>query len=71
MEKIFNFKDDPFEEWNLEEESLELPVKNQISQTHAFVNNLILDKGKWNSDDFIIELKNSQKFCSPSKIKIK
>ena len=71
MEKIFNFKDDPFEEWNLEEENLELPVKNQINHTYTFVNNLILDKGKWNSDDFKIKLKNNQKVCSPSKIKMK
>ena len=58
MEQKFEQMDEEFEEWNIENESLESPIRNQINDTHIFVNSLILNKGKRNNDDFNIKLKN-------------
>ena len=38
---------DEFEEWNIEDENLESPARNQLNDTYIFVNSLILNKGKW------------------------
>ena len=71
MEQRFVNKDDDIEECNIEEENLESPLRNQLNDTHTFVNNLILNKGKWNCDDFKIELKTVGKVWHPHKIKAK
>ena len=67
MEQNIDSENEYFEEWNIEDENLESPERNKIKDTHVFVNNLILNKGKWNNDDFKIELKTTKKVCNPIK----
>ena len=71
MEQKIARDEDCFEEWNIEDENLEAPKRNQLNDTHTFINNLVLNKGKCNSDDFKIELKTVHNIWKPHKMKAK
>ena len=71
MEQWLAWVNDEFEEWNIEDENLESPARNQLNDTYIFVNSLILNKGKWTWDEFKIKINTAGKVCNPHKIKIK